>query len=33
MIAPHELKDKVFTHAIRGYNPAEVEEYIDFLLE
>ncbi len=33
MIAPHELKDKVFSRAVRGYNPAEVEEYVDFLLE
>lgn len=33
MIAPHELKNKAFNKAVRGYNCAEVDEYIEFLLE
>ncbi len=33
MIAPHELKNKVFNKAVRGYNCSEVEEYIEFLLD
>lgn len=33
MLAPHELKNKTFTKAVRGYNPAEVNEYIEFLIE
>ena len=33
MLAPHELKNKEFTKSIRGYNPQEVDEHIDFLLE
>ena len=33
MLAPHELKNKTFTKAVRGYNPAEVNEYIDFVVE
>ena len=33
MIAPHELKNKSFSRAVRGYNPAEVDEYFDFLIE
>ncbi len=32
MLAPHELKNKTFSKSIKGYNPAEVEEYIDFLI-
>lgn len=33
MIAPHELKNKAFSRAVRGYTPAEVDQYIDFLIE
>lgn len=33
MIAPHELKNKTFSKAVRGYNPAEVDQYFDFLIE
>lgn len=33
MIAPHELKNKTFSRAVRGYNPVEVDEYFDFLIE
>jgi len=33
MIAPHELKNKTFTRAVRGYQQAEVDEYFDFLIE
>lgn len=33
MIAPHELKNKTFSRAVRGYNPAEVDQYFDFLIE
>lgn len=33
MLAPHELKNKTFTKTLRGYNPAEVDDYIEFLIE
>ena len=33
MIAPHELKNKTFSRAVRGYNPVEVDAYFDFLIE
>ena len=33
MIAPHELKNKTFSRSVRGYNPAEVDQYFDFLIE
>ena len=33
MIAPHELKNKVFNKAVRGYNISEVDEYIEFLID
>lgn len=33
MIAPHELKNKVFNKSVRGYNCAEVDEYIEFLID
>lgn len=33
MIAPHELKNKVFNKAVRGYNCSEVDEYVEFLLD
>ncbi len=33
MLPPHELRNKTFTKAVRGYNPVEVDEYIDFLIE
>ena len=33
MLPPHELRNRTFTKAVRGYNPVEVDEYIDFLIE
>ena len=33
MIPPQELKKKAFTKGMRGYEPTEVDEYIDFLVE
>ena len=33
MLAPHELKNKTFTKAVRGYNPTEVNEYMEFVVE
>ncbi|MBQ2706909.1 MAG: DivIVA domain-containing protein [Clostridia bacterium] len=33
MLPPHELKNKTFGKAMRGYNPVEVDEYIEFLIE
>ena len=33
MIAPHELKNKTFSRSVRGYNPQEVDEYFDFLID
>lgn len=33
MIAPHELKNKAFNKAVRGYNCTEVDEYIEFLID
>ena len=33
MLPPHELKNKSFSKSLRGYNPVEVDEYIDFLIE
>ncbi len=33
MIAPHELKNKVFNKAVRGYVISEVDDYIDFLID
>ncbi len=32
MLKPSELKSKTFTKAVRGYNIAEVDEYMDFVL-
>lgn len=32
MLPPHELKNKTFTRAMRGYNTVEVDEYIEFLI-
>ena len=32
MLAPHELKNKPFSKSFKGYNPAEVDEYIEFLI-
>lgn len=32
MLAPHELKNKSFAKSLKGYNPAEVDEYIEFLI-
>ena len=29
MLPPHELKNKNFSHSIRGYSTAEVDDYID----
>lgn len=33
MIPPHELKNKSFSRAVRGYNISEVDEYISFIIE
>lgn len=33
MIAPHELKNKVLSKAVRGYNCSEVDEYIEFIID
>ena len=33
MIPPHELKNKEFTHVMRGYSIPEVDEYISFVME
>ncbi len=33
MLPPHELKNRSFSKAMRGYNPVEVDEYISFLIE
>jgi len=33
MIPPQELKNKVFTRAGKGYDMAEVDEYMDFIIE
>lgn len=32
MLAPHELKNKPFSKSLKGYAPAEVDEYIEFLI-
>ncbi len=32
MVSPHELKNKEFQKAMRGYSIAEVDEYIEFIL-
>ncbi len=32
MLPPHELKNKTFTRSIHGYNPVEVDEYIEFVI-
>jgi len=32
MVAPHELKNKEFTKVMRGYNIAEVDDHIDFII-
>jgi len=33
MLSPNELKKKNFTRSLRGYNPIEVDDYIDFLIK
>ncbi len=33
MLAPHELKNKEFQKTFKGYNPQEVDEYLEFVLE
>ncbi len=33
MLPPHELKNKTFSKSMRGYNPVEVDEYVEFLIE
>lgn len=33
MLLPHELKEKTFSRVMRGYNPAEVEDYLNFIIE
>lgn len=32
MLPPHELKNKTFSRAMRGYNPVEVDEYVEFVI-
>lgn len=33
MLAPNELKKAVFQRAMRGYSPAEVDEYVSYLIK
>ena len=33
MLPPHELKKKSFSHSLRGYSVAEVDEHLNFVLE
>lgn len=33
MLPPHELKSREFSKSMRGYNPVEVDEHIDFIIE
>lgn len=33
MLPPYELRNKEFTRIMRGYNPAEVDEHISFMIE
>lgn len=33
MLPPHELKKTDFTRVVRGYNAAEVDEHLDFVIE
>ncbi len=33
MLAPHELKNKQFQKTFKGYNPQEVDEYLEFVIE
>ena len=33
MLPPHELKNKSFSHSLRGYSTAEVDEHLAFVLE
>lgn len=33
MLAPHELKNKPFSKVMRGYNPSEVDDHIELLIE
>lgn len=33
MLPPHELKKKSFSHSLRGYSTAEVDEHLNFVLE
>ena len=33
MLMPQELKDRTFHLTLRGYSPAEVDEYVDFVVE
>ena len=33
MLPPHELKKKSFSHSLRGYSVAEVDEHLAFVLE
>ena len=32
MLPPHQFKKKEFTKTLRGYNPVEVDEYLDFII-
>lgn len=33
MLPPYELEGKTFKRVMKGYNPAEVDEYIEFIVE
>ena len=33
MLPPHELKNKSFSHSLRGYSVSEVDEHLAFVLE
>lgn len=33
MLPPYELEGKTFKRVMKGYNPVEVDEYVDFLIE
>lgn len=33
MLPPHELKNKSFSHSLRGYSAAEVDEHLAFVLD
>lgn len=33
MLPPHELRNKEFSRVMRGYNPVEVDEHINFIID